>query len=147
MARFVAPRPDHSPPESLDADQLADAIESLARKLRSVRASLRIARITRLAALTVILAVGFVLLWAGPAPFLSRIFENGAVVTVPELLAWWGIVIVVALFIGIVSYRLFAYRVRVVREWRNKAHDLERRLAHAEAELRRRAEAQRQLPE
>ena len=141
MARFVAPRPDHSPPESLDAQQLADAIESLARKLRSVRASLRAARLTRLAVLAVILTAGFVLLWSGPAPFLSRIFENGAVVTVPELLAWWGIVIAVALFMGIVSYRLFARRMHVVREWRHRAHDLERRLAHAEAEEQRRADA------
>ena len=139
MARFVAPRPDHSPPESLDAVQLADAIGSLSRKLDSVRASLRMARLAGLTVLAVILAAGFVLLWAGPAPFLSRIFEDSGVVTVPELLAWWGTVIAVALFAGIVSYRLFAHRMRVVRAWKHKARELERRLSQAEAEARRRA--------
>lgn len=139
MARFGAPRPDHSPPESLDAEQLADAIASLARKLHSVRASLRAARIAGLTVLAVILVTGFALLWAGPAPFLPRIFGNGDVVTVPELLAWWGTVIAVALFMGIVGYRLFARRMRVVRAWEHKARDLERRLSQAEAEARRRA--------
>ncbi|MGH7653451.1 MAG: hypothetical protein ACREN6_02195 [Gemmatimonadaceae bacterium] len=147
MARFAARRPDHSPPENLDAEQLGDAIDSLARKLRSVRASLRAARLAGLAVLVVILAGGFALLWAGPAPFLSRIFGNGAAVTVPELLAWWIIVIAVALFMGIVSYRLFSQRMHVVRAWKHKAGELERRLAHAEAETRRRADTQRQLPE
>jgi hypothetical protein len=139
MARFAAPRPDHSPPESLDAEQLAAAIDSLARKLRSVRASLRAARLAGLLVLTMILAGGFVLLWVGPAPFLSRVFENGDAVTVPELLAWWGTVTAVALFMGIVSYRLFAHRMHLVRAWKHKADELERRLAHAEAEARRRA--------
>ncbi|MFI5231019.1 MAG: hypothetical protein ACHQSE_00780 [Gemmatimonadales bacterium] len=139
MARFAAPRPDHSPPESLDAEQLAGAIDSLARKLRSVRASLRAARLAGVLVLAVTLTGGFVLLWAGPAPFLPRIFENGDAVTVPALLVWWGIVIAAALFIGIVSYRLFAHRMRVVHAWRHKAGELERRLAHAETEARRRA--------
>lgn len=138
MERFAPPRPDHSPPESLNDEELARAIDSLGRKLGSVRVSLRTARLAGLAVLAIILAAGFTLLWVGPEPFLPRIFENGAAVTVPELLAWWGMVIAAALFLGIVSYRLFAHRMQVVRGWNHKAHELERRLQHAEAEARRR---------
>jgi hypothetical protein len=140
MELFTPPRPDHSPPENLTAAELAHAIDSLRRKLHSVRLSLRAARLAGVTVLAIILAVGFVLLWVGPAPFLSRIFENGEVVTVPELLAWWVAVIAVALFVGIVSYRLFAHRMHVVREWKHRASSLERRLAHAEAEAQRRTE-------
>jgi hypothetical protein len=138
MERFTTPRPDHNPPESLDREELARAIDSLRRKLRSVRAALRSARLAGLSMLAVILATGFTLLWAGPEPFLPRIFGNGADVTVPELLAWWGAVIAAALFVGIVSYRLFAHRMQIVRGWTSKSHDLERRLEHAETEARRR---------
>jgi hypothetical protein len=156
MELFAAPRPDHSPPESLDDAELARAIDSLGRKLRSVRASLRTARLAGLAVLAVVLATGFTLLWIGPDPFLPRIFGDGtgaavsqllfwwvdgAVATVPELLFWWVAVITVALFVGIVSYRLFAHRMHIVSGWRHKrhkAHELERRLEHAEAEARRR---------
>lgn len=139
MPLFAPPRPDYSPPENLGDAELASAIDSLGRKLHSARVSLRVARLAGLAVLTVVLTAGFVLLWAGPAPFLSRIFENGKVVTVPELLVWWGTVIMVALFMGIVSYRLFAHRMHVVRAWKHKEQDLERRLSHAEAEARKRS--------
>lgn len=141
MELFTAPRPDHSPPENLNDAELARAIDSLTRKLRSVRASLRTARLAGLSILAVILAIGFTLLWVGPAPFLARIFEDGDAVTVPTLLAWWGAVIGASLFVGIVSYRLFAHRMAIVRGWRNKSHDLERRLEHAESEARRRGPA------
>jgi hypothetical protein len=141
MELFTAPRPDHSPPEALNATELAQAIDSLTRKLRSVRSSLRAARLAGLAVLSLIIGVGFLLLWAGPEPFLSRIFENGDAVTIPTLLAWWGTVIIVALFLGIVSYRLFAHRLQVVRGWVHKEHELERRLDHATAEARRRETA------
>jgi hypothetical protein len=134
MELFTPPRPDHSPPENLNAAELTQAIDSLRRKLHSVRLSLRGARMTGLTVLAVILATGFVLLWVGPAPFLSRIFENGEVVTLPELLAWWMTVIAAALFVGIVSYRQFAHRMHVVRAWKHKADELGRRLAHAESE-------------
>jgi membrane protein implicated in regulation of membrane protease activity len=103
--------------------------------------SLRTARLAGLAVLSLILAAGFTLLWVGPAPFLARIFDGGDAVTVPELLAWWVAVIAVALFTGIVSYRLFAHRMEVVRGWRHKAHELERRLEHAESEAQRRRPA------
>ena len=141
MKRFIAPRPDHFPPEDLGDAELADAIDSLHRKLRSVRASLGVARISRLAVLAGIMALGFALLWVGPAPFLSRIFGNGEAVTIPMVLAWWGAVIAVALFVGIVSYRLFDSQLRQVREWTHRAHEVEQRLAHAEAEARRRGTA------
>jgi hypothetical protein len=138
MELFTPPRPDHSPPENLSTAQLAEAIDSLRRKLYSVRRSLRTARFAGLTVLAVILAGGFVLLWVGPAPFLARIFENGEAVTFPELLAWWGAVIAAALFAGIVSYRQFAHRMHIVRAWKHKAEELERRLAHAESEARNR---------
>lgn len=141
MELFAAPRPDHSPPETLDDAELAQAISSLTRKLQSVRVSLRSARAAGLLVLAAILAVGFTLLWVGPEPFLDRIFESGKVVTTPELLAWWGIVIAASLFAGVVSYRLFAHRMAIVRGWKNKSHDLERRLGHAKTEARRRRPA------
>ncbi len=139
MDLFAPPRPDHSPPETLDDAALATAIRSLGRKLRSVRAAQRTARVVGGAALLVIMAGGFTLAWVGPEPFLPRIYENGAVVTVPELVAWWGIVILVLLFAGIVGVRLFSTRLAIMRGWTNKVHDLERRLEHAESEARRRA--------
>lgn len=138
MEIFTPPRPDHIPPENLTDAQLAEAVGSLERKLRSVRLSLRGARTMGLVSLAVILAVGFVLLWVGPAPFLTRIFERGEPVTLPVLLAWWGAVIATALFVGIVSYRLFAHRMRMVRAWNHKVHEIERRLSHAQAEAARR---------
>jgi hypothetical protein len=141
MELFTPPRPDHSPPESLSSDELAQAIDSLTRKLQSVRSSLRAARLARLAVLALIIGIGFLLLWAGPEPFLPRIFQHGEVVTIPTVLAWWGTVIIAALFLGIVSYRLFATRLQAVRGWVHKEHELERRLAHAESEARRRLTA------
>ncbi len=138
MELFSAPRPDHSPPENLNDAELAQAVDSLGRKLRSVRSALRTAQLAGVGVLVVILVSGFTLLWAGPEPFLPRIFQDGAAVTVPELLAWWGAVIAAALFVGIVSYRLFAHRIQVVRGWRHKEHELERRLAHANTEAVRR---------
>jgi hypothetical protein len=141
MELFSAPRPDHSPPESLDDAELAKAIDSLTRKLHSVRVSLRSARLAGITVLAAILAAGFTLLWVGPQPFLGRIFESGDVVTFPELLAWWSAVIGASLFVGIVSYRMFAHRMAIVRGWTNKSRDLERRLEHAEAEARRRLPA------
>lgn len=141
MERFAATRPDHSRPENLGSAELGHAIASLRRKLRSVRASLRAAQIAKLSVLTMIMALGFVLLWLGPEPFLSRIFGNGEIVTIPELLAWWATVIVTALFLGIVGYRLFADRMRAVRAWTHKERDLARRVAHVEAEARRRGAA------
>jgi len=141
MQLFAAPRPDHSPPETLTDEELAHAVDSLTRKLRSVRASLRTARLAWLVVVAVILASGFGLLWVGPDPFLPRIFGNGEVVTVPILLAWWVIVIGAGLFCGVVSYRLFTHRLHAVRGWRQKAHELERRLAHAQEEAERRSRA------
>src|SRR6185312_125378 len=60
MEIFTPPRPDHIPPENLTDAQLAEAVGSLQRKLRSVRLSLRGARTMGLVSLAVILAVGFV---------------------------------------------------------------------------------------
>jgi len=134
MERFTTPRPDHTPPEQLNSAELATAIDSLRRKLHSVRVSLRAARAAGIGMLAVILAIGFTLLWVGPAPFLGRIFGNGDAVPFVELLAWWGVVVAAALFVGIVSYRLLAHRMHIVRGWRNKERDLERRLEHAESE-------------
>jgi hypothetical protein len=136
---FAPPRPDHIPPENLDGDALAQSIDSLRRKLHSVRRSLRTARLAGAALLLTIVTGGFALLWAGPDPFLERIFQSGDAVTVPELLAWWVAVIGASLFGGIVGARLFQHRLRVVRAWRHRADELERRLKDAEAEERHRS--------
>ena len=139
MELFAPPRPDHAPPETLDDASLAVAIDSLRRKLRSVRASSFAARLGGLALLLVIMAGGFTLAWVGPEPFLPRIYQHGTVVTVPELLTWWTLVIAALLFAGLVGVRLFAHRLDRMRGWTNRVHELQRRLEHAESEQRRRA--------
>jgi hypothetical protein len=136
---FAAPRPDHVPPGNLDDAALVQSIGSLRRKRQSVRASLRTARLAGGTLLLLIVAGGFTLLWVGPEPFLSRIFQDGDAVTVPELLAWWGVVIGAALFGGIVSARLFQHRLHVVRAWKHRVDDIERRLDDAESEAKRRS--------
>jgi sterol desaturase/sphingolipid hydroxylase (fatty acid hydroxylase superfamily) len=138
MELFARPRPDHTPPEQLDDAALATAIDSLRRKLRSVRASLRTARLAGVSLLAVILAGGFTLLWVGPEAVLPRVFGDGEVVTIPTLLTWWVTIIAVAMFLGIASYRAFAHRLAIARGWQHKVHELERRLEHAEAEAARR---------
>lgn len=61
------------PPELLGDDELARAIDSLRRKLASARRMLVIANFARLTFLLTVLAGGFAILWAGPAPFLELI--------------------------------------------------------------------------
>lgn len=74
VSHFGAQRPDHSPPpELLGDDELARAIDSLRRKLASARRMLVIANFARLTFLLTVLAGGFAILWAGPAPFLELI--------------------------------------------------------------------------
>jgi hypothetical protein len=136
--RFAAQRPDHAPPGTLDDAALAQSISSLRRKLHSVRAALFTARLAGGALLLAVVAAGFTLLWVGPEPFLPRIFQGGDVVTVPELLVWWGLVIGAALFGGIVGARLLQRRARLVRAWKNRMDQVERRLEGAVAEARRR---------
>ena len=138
MDRFVPQRPDHQPPESLGDEELAKAIHSLRRKLHSVRSSLRTARLAGGVLLVAIMAGGFTLAWVGPEPFLGRIYGDGEVVVVPELVAWWAAVILALLFAGVVGVRLFSHRLAIMRGWMNKVHELERRLEHAEEEARRR---------
>jgi hypothetical protein len=136
--RFAAQRPDHAPPGTLGDAALSQSVASLRRKLRSVRAALLTARLTGAALLLAIVAAGFTLLWVGPEPFLARIFQGGDVVTVPELLVWWAVVIGAALFGGIAGTRLVLRRLRVVRAWKHRVSQVERRLESAEAEARRR---------
>jgi hypothetical protein len=138
MEILVPPRPDHSPPEKLSDVELARAVTSLRRKLRSVRASLRAAWIALVAALSIAVAFGFIAAWVVPEPFLARMFGSGTVITIPELLAWWAAVIAAALLFGTATYRFFAHRLRAVRAWKHKSLDLERRFAHANAESVRR---------
>ena len=137
--RFATQRPDHAPPGTLDDAALAQSIDSLRRKLHSVRAALLTARLTGGALLLAIVAAGFTVLWVGPAPFLPRIFGTGDVVTVPELLVWWGLVIGAALFGGIVGARLLQRRWRAVHAWKHRMDQVARRLESAEAEALRRA--------
>lgn len=141
MEILVPPRPDHSPPGQLSDAELARAIASLERKVRSVRASLRTARATGLASLAAAGSLGAAVLWAAPDTFLARLFASGTVVTIPELLGWWAAVIAAAFVVGTGGYRFFAHRLRVVRAWRNKSLELERRLAQASAESARRRTA------
>jgi hypothetical protein len=92
------------------------------------------------AALTVVvLGAGFAVLWAGPAPFFERFLGHEHVTTTFDAAAWWLVLLVLAIVGGAFGDQLLRGKMRVVRGWRHRVHDLERRLADAEDASRKRA--------
>jgi len=139
--RFHAPRPDHSPPELLSDDELARAIQTLRRKAHSVRRARLAANVAGATLTVAILAAGFVLLWAGPAPFLERLTGQRTLATPWHIVLWWLGVLLLAAVGGALGDQLLRGRLRMVRGWSHKLHDLERRLAEAESVVHRRGGA------
>ena len=138
---FVAPAPDHAPPESLTDDELADAIQTLQRKLHSARRSLVVADVAGGVLTLVIIVLGFIVLWAGPEPFLEKIAGQRRVATTYDIFLWWLALIVLAVLGGAFGDQVLRGRLRLARGWRHRVHHLERRLQDAEHVRRNRAGA------
>ena len=131
MPRFLAQRPDHSPPELLEDDELARAIDSLERKLASARRMLAIANFARLTLFLAMLVGGFAILWAGPAPFLELIDGQRVLATTWDVFAWWAVLLALFIVIGAFATQASRRRNRRAAGWQNRVADLERRLGEA----------------
>ncbi|MFI5312019.1 MAG: hypothetical protein ACHQQ3_12340 [Gemmatimonadales bacterium] len=130
--RFSAPRPRHPPPESLTDGDLAATIASLHRKLRSARRSLLLAHAAGASLTVVVLGAGFAVLSLGPAPFFERFLGQQHVTTTIDAAVWWIVILFLAILGGAVGDQALRGKLRVVRGWRHRVHDLSRRLAEAE---------------
>ena len=128
---FGAQRPDHSPPELLGDDELARAIDSLERKLRSARRMLRLAMMARVSLLGVMLLTGFAILWAGPAPFVELMQGERVLATTWDVFAWWFAVLAIASVVGAILTQASRRRKRRAAGWQHRVADLERRLGEA----------------
>jgi hypothetical protein len=135
---FVAPRPDHVPPEALSSTELEQSVRTLRRKLRSARNALFVTRLGGALLTVALIITGFALLWIGPEPFLERLLGLRAITTTYDAILWWSIVIVVCVVGGALGDQLVRGRLRLARGWRNRVDELRHRLDHAETEQRRR---------
>jgi hypothetical protein len=135
---FHPPRPDHAPAELLSDEELARVIATLRRKVHSVRRARLAANVAGAALTVAVLTAGFVLLWAGPAPFLERLTGQRTLATPWHLVLWWLGVLLLAAVGGALGDQILRRRLRVVRGWSHKLHELERRLAEAESVRHRR---------
>ena len=131
MPHFSAQRPDHSPPELLDDDELVRAIDSLHRKLASARRMLVIANFARFTLFLAMLLGGFAILWAGPAPFLELIEGQRILATTWDVFAWWFAVLALFVVIGGFATQASRRRRRRAAGWQHRVADLERRLDEA----------------
>lgn len=137
--RFSAPRPRHPPPESLTDDALEATIGSLGRKLYSARRSLVLAHVAGASLTVVVLGAGFAVLSLGPAPFFERFLGRQHVTTTIDAAVWWMVILFLAILGGVVGEQALRGKLRVVRRWNHRVHDLTRRLADAEEVRRSRA--------
>lgn len=128
---FSPQRPDHSPPELLGDDELARAIDSLARKLQSARRMFALATIARFALYGVIVAGGIAILMLGPVPFRELVEGERALATTWDVFAWWFAILAIASVLGAVAAQASRRRRRRAYGWRGRVEDLERRLDHA----------------
>jgi hypothetical protein len=138
---FVAQAPSHVPPATLSDGDLAVVIDSLYRKRRSARHSLLLARIAGATLTLIVIGAGFAVLWAGPAPFFARFLGHDYVTTTFDAAAWWLVLLLLAILGGTFGDQLLRGKLRIVRGWQHRVHDLERRLADAEDVRRQRASA------
>jgi hypothetical protein len=131
VPHFLAQRPDHSPPDLLEDDELARAINSLQRKLSSARRMLVIANFARLTFFLSMLLGGFAILWVGPAPFLELMNGERVLATTWDVFAWWFVVLAIFIVIGAFATQASRRRTRRAAGWQHRVADLERRLADA----------------
>ena len=138
-ALFAPQRPDHLPPQSLNDDELALAIESLRRKRQSARHSYAAARLVGIALTVILIALTATVLWYGPEPFIERVFGHARVATTYDVFVWWLAVIVLAIIGATFGDQVLRGRLRLVHGWKHRLTELDRRLADADHELQRRA--------
>ena len=108
------------------------ALDSLHRKLKRARHSLRLARIVGAALTLIVVGAGFAVLWAGPAPFFARFLGHQYVTTAFDVAAWYLVLLLLAILGGAFGDQLLRGKLRIVRGWQHRVHDLERRFADAE---------------
>ena len=137
-ALFAPQRPDHMPPQNLRDDELAVSIVSLRRKRRSARRSYAAAQFAGIALTLVLIALTATVLWYGPEPFIERVFGHVRVATTYDVFAWWLAVIVLAILGGTFGDQLLRGRLRLAHGWKHRLIEVDRRLADAEHEQRRR---------
>ncbi|MBI3568595.1 MAG: hypothetical protein HY084_10410 [Gemmatimonadetes bacterium] len=138
---FARHNPDHVPAEALTERELAASIDSLERKLRSARRSLLAAQLAGALITLVVLALGGILLWFGPTPFLENVFGHGGSLkaTTYDVFVWWLAVIVLAVMGGAFGDQMLRGRLRMARGWKSRVADLTRRLEDARHVQHRRA--------
>ena len=139
VLHFGPQRPDHVPPETLTDGELADAIASLDRKVRSARQAYLVAQLAGIALTATVLGLGFTLLYFGPTPFLERVFGKSTPATTYDVFLWWIAILVLAVAGGAFGDQVLRGRQRTVRGWKYRVAELRRRLEDAEAVQRRRA--------
>ena len=135
---FGAQRPDHSRPELLSDDELALAIDSLKRKLRSARQMLALANIARLTFFATMLGLGFAFLMLGPAPFLELMQGERVMATTWDVFVWWAVILALVSFGGALTVQAARRRRRRAKGWKQRVADLDRRLEQAREEQDRR---------
>jgi hypothetical protein len=139
VALFAPQRPDHTPPQVLSDDELARSVATLHRKLHSARRSHLATQIASVTVTLVVVALVATLVWFGPEPFLERVFGHARVATTYDVGLWWFAVIVLAIFGAFVGDQLVRGRLRLVRGWKHRVDELDRRLSDAAQEQKRRA--------
>jgi hypothetical protein len=139
ILHFGPQRPDHIPPETLTDSELAEAIASLDRKVKSAQRAYYVAQIAGIGLTVAVLGLGFTLLYFGPRPFLERVFGKSTPATTYDIFLWWFAVLVLAVAGGAFGDQVLRGRQRIVRGWKYRLAELTRRLEDAETVRRRRA--------
>ena len=134
--QFRSQRRRQAPPHTLTDVELAASIVSLHRKLRFARRGLLLAHAAGATLTLVVLGAGFTLLRAGPAPFFERFLGREHVTTTFDAIAWWLVLLLLAILGGTFGDQLLRGKLRLVHHWRHRVRDLERRIDDAE-EVRR----------
>jgi hypothetical protein len=140
-ALFAPQRPDHMPPQTLADDELALSVDSLRRKRQSARRSYTVAHLAGIALTVVLVALTATVLWYGPEPFIEHVFGHARIATTYDIIVWWFAVIVLAILGGTFGDQLLRGRLRLAHGWKHRLTELDRRLADAEHEQRRRTPA------
>lgn len=131
VPRFSRHRRDHSPPDLLDDDELARAIDSLTRKLHAARRRFVVATGVRVALYAAAAVSGLALLGLGPAPIVAYFRKSRQLVTAWDVAAWWLAVIGVTAITGALLAQAVRQRRRQAAGWRHRVDDLAHRLAEA----------------
>jgi hypothetical protein len=138
---FSTPRTRHAPPHTLTDDELASALVALHRKRRFARRGLLLAHVAGASLTLVLLGAGFVLLLAGPAPFFERFLGREYVTTTYDIIAWWLVLLLLAILGGTFGDQLLRGKLRLLHHWRRRVQELERRIGDAEDVRRTRTSA------